>query len=181
MIQDRKADVKMVVEGFLMPAVMSVGLVGNLLSIRVLRSPNIDMKKTFREVLTMLAVYDCLFITTASASFSLPQLSDYWKVWVHPHIFPWLLPLMQASLNGSIWSTVSVTVERYISVVHPHHWLRQLSSAIYIVPVVILTVVWNICRSSKLPSLFALYSGLRSWRLVSLSSCCQRSQWASTT
>ena len=31
-------------KGFLMPAVMSVGLVGNLLSIRVLRSPNIDMK-----------------------------------------------------------------------------------------------------------------------------------------
>ena len=28
----------------------------------------------------MLAVYDCFFITTASASFSLPQLSDYWKV-----------------------------------------------------------------------------------------------------
>ena len=31
-------------QGFLMPAVTSVGLVGNLLSIRVLRSPNIDMK-----------------------------------------------------------------------------------------------------------------------------------------
>ena len=30
--------------------------------------------------MTMLAVYDCFFITTASASFSLPQLSDYWKV-----------------------------------------------------------------------------------------------------
>ena len=40
-------------------------------------------------------------------------------------------------------------VERYISVVHPHHWLRQLSSAIYIVPVVLLTIVWNICRSSS--------------------------------
>ena len=35
---------------------------------------------------------------------------SFLKVWIHPHIFPWLLPLMQASLNGSIWSTVSVTV-----------------------------------------------------------------------
>ena len=28
----------------------------------------------------------------------------------------------QISLNGSIWSTVSVTLERYVSVVHPRHW-----------------------------------------------------------
>ena len=33
-----------------MPAVMSVGLVGNLLSIRVLRSPNIDMKVEIIEI-----------------------------------------------------------------------------------------------------------------------------------
>ena len=34
------------------------------------------------------------------------------QVWVHPHVFPWFLPIIQISLNGSIWSTVSVTVER---------------------------------------------------------------------
>ena len=105
----------------------------------------------------MLAIFDCFFITTASISFSLPQLSSYWKVslscyyfltgvtngnhwkvlqkllrsygenrtfyiappsflmmmmmmmmtyvkvWVHPHIFPWLLPIIQTSLSGSIW------------------------------------------------------------------------------
>ena len=28
----------------------------------------------------MLAIYDCFFITTASISFSLPQISSYWKV-----------------------------------------------------------------------------------------------------
>ena len=28
----------------------------------------------------MLAVFDCVFITTVSVSFSLPQLSSYWKV-----------------------------------------------------------------------------------------------------
>ena len=39
--------------------------------------------------------------------------------YIHPYIFPWTLPLIQISLNGSIWSTVSVTLERYITVVHP--------------------------------------------------------------
>ena len=107
-------------------------------------------------MLTTLAIFDCIFITMASATFSLPLLSSYWQVefftrftwvsnkmygfmvlsafvflvrsipsldgakrsliniqvWVHPHVFPWFLPIIQISLNGSIWSTVSVTVER---------------------------------------------------------------------
>jgi hypothetical protein len=33
-------------------------------------------------------------------------------------VFPWLFPFMQISLSGSIWSTVSVSVERFLSVVH---------------------------------------------------------------
>ena len=67
----------------------------------------------------------------------------------------------------------STKVERYISVVHPHHWFRQLSSAVYIVPVVLLTVVWNICRSFLGSWDFdkpSLPSGLQSWTLVSQSS-----------
>ena len=40
----------------------------------------ISFEVTFREVLMMLAIFDCFFITTASISFSLPQLSSYWKV-----------------------------------------------------------------------------------------------------
>ena len=41
------------------------------------------------------------------------------QVWVHPHLMPWTLPLVQISLNGSIWSTVTVTLERYLTIVHP--------------------------------------------------------------
>ena len=35
---------------------------------------------TFRQLLTMLAIFDITFITTASISFSVPQLSAQWKV-----------------------------------------------------------------------------------------------------
>ena len=35
---------------------------------------------TFREVLTLLAVCDVVFITTATVTFGLPQLSQHWKV-----------------------------------------------------------------------------------------------------
>ena len=35
---------------------------------------------TFRHVLTMLAIFDCIFIAMASATFSLPLISSYWQV-----------------------------------------------------------------------------------------------------
>ena len=38
------------------------------------------LQATFRQLLTMLALFDIAFITTASVSFSFPQLSNYWKV-----------------------------------------------------------------------------------------------------
>ena len=41
---------------------------------------------------------------------------------VHPFLFPWLSPLLQISLNGSIWATVSLAIERFISNVHPRFW-----------------------------------------------------------
>ena len=87
-----------------------------------------NVQVSFRQLLTMLAVFDCVFITTVSVSFSLPQLSTYWKVaslkhmnsviisnwhknqllfqtqvWVHPRVFPWLFPFIQISLTGSTW------------------------------------------------------------------------------
>ena len=238
---------------------------------------------TFRHVLTMLAIFDCIFIAMASATFSLPLISSYWQVafllskpninvgillnilkryltvfnfgfvfpwfllfptyftcfppslpvsrlfftcfieielypglgasppislvppvsclfhlfpthftcfieteiylqvWVHPHLFPWFLPIIQISLNGSIWSTVSVTVERYkiislihlcispilslryISVVHPRHWMRSFSSAIYIVPVLLLSILWNVPRQFHMKMCKSTY-----WLFLSL-------------
>ena len=106
----------------------------------------------------------CLFHLFPTYFTCFIEIEMYLQVWVHPHLFPWFLPIIQISLNGSIWSTVSVTVERckiiplihlcispilslrYISVVHPRHWMRSFSSAIYIVPVLILSILWNVPR-----------------------------------
>jgi hypothetical protein len=44
----------------------------------------------------------------------------------------------------SIWSTVFVTIERYVSVVHPRLWFCTFSSIIYIVPILFFSVLWNI-------------------------------------
>ena len=144
----------------------SIVLGNNKLKSRVLPRlhANCTSKVTFREVLTMLAVFDCIFIrfdctlvlpqivcfchvccwycafsyfsccSTVSTTFGLPQLSAYWKViqfflpeilitrktlpaglsqsvnvnqwtlglfltqtWIHPHLFPYLLPFIQVA------------------------------------------------------------------------------------
>jgi hypothetical protein len=65
----------------------------------------------------MLALFDSLFIICMTISFCLPILFPTYGLTIHPWVFPWLLPAIQISLNGSIWSTVAVAVERFSSVV----------------------------------------------------------------
>ena len=63
---------------------------------------------------------------------------------LYPWLAPWLLPLAQMSLNGSTWATVSVALERFITVVQPE--LAADSSLLYTLPTLALTVAWNIPR-----------------------------------
>jgi hypothetical protein len=107
------------IESFLIPIVTIVGLFGNLVTASILQSPSLDMKKSFRHILIMLAAFDTSFSLLATLTFSLPLLSDNWNVWIHPFLLPWLIPGLQISLNGSIWTKVMVPIEIYVSVGHP--------------------------------------------------------------
>ena len=62
----------------LLPLVGGLGLLGNLASVLVLRSRDIDLKQTFCHILTMLAAFDTMFIICAIMAFALPLLSNYW-------------------------------------------------------------------------------------------------------
>ena len=64
-----------VVEGILMILVALFGLFGNSLSIYILNSKEVKMKKDFVEVLCSMSAYDNLFLLCAVVLFSLPQLS----------------------------------------------------------------------------------------------------------
>jgi len=139
-----------VVEGCFIPLVATFGILGNLASICVLRDNRLEMKATFREILIMLSIFDTIFAFSATISFSLPIISEHWKMFIHPFLLPWLLPILQISLNGSIWATVSVAIERFISIVHPRFWFSSFSSTVYIVPTLLLSVVWNIPRWNEL-------------------------------
>lgn len=84
-------------QGVFIPMVGSFGLAGNLLALKLLRSKNLGIKvsfnfytlamfyiflcqATFRAVLTLLSIFDSIFILSFGLAFSMPLLSDYWKV-----------------------------------------------------------------------------------------------------
>ena len=102
----------------------------------ILKYPSLDMKTTFRHILLSLAIFDTIFSLLATLTFSLPWLSEYWKLWMMPLLLPYTIPGLaqfltltsylsqltlglQMALNGSIWTTVCVALERYLSIGHP--------------------------------------------------------------
>ena len=109
----------LVIEKYLTPLAGVLGICGNLVTISILSSPDLGMKRSFRHTLIMLALYDTLFSFLVILAFPLPLVSDYYRLWILPFLLPHLLPTIQIALNGSIWSTVMVTMERYFSVGHP--------------------------------------------------------------
>ena len=63
------------------------------------------------------------------------------------------MPITQMALSGSVYTTVTLTVERYISVVVPFFRQRHnLKAWIFIAPVAVFVVAYNIPRFFEIVS-----------------------------
>ena len=95
----------------------------------------------------VLAVVDCLFLVSSLLTFSLPHLSSQFSARVWFYVVPFSLPIAQTCLTASVYMTISLTLERYFSVVHPlyqlsHGWLR--SPALLSLPGIIFAVLFTL-------------------------------------
>ena len=60
------------------------------------------------------------------------------------HLAPFLVPITQMALSGSVYTTVALTVERYISVVVPFFRQRHnLKAWVFILPVAIFVIAYR--------------------------------------
>ena len=95
----------------------------------------------------LLALVDTLFLISSLLTFSLPQLSSAYSSSVWNYLVPFTLPIAQTCLTASVYMTVSLSLERYFSVVHPlyqlsHRWLN--SSVLLALPGLLFSVIFTL-------------------------------------
>ena len=95
----------------------------------------------------LLALVDTLFLISSLLTFSMPQLSSAYSSSVWIYLVPITLPIAQTCLTASVYMTVSLSLERYFSVVHPlyqlsHRWLN--SSVLLALPGLLFSVIFTL-------------------------------------
>ncbi len=135
------------IEGVAIAVVAAIGLGVNLFAIWRL---SCGLKKrerhSFHHLLLSLTICDLLHITFNVICFALPQLSMVYRT-AYLYAVPYLIPLAQMSLSCSSFTTVTLTVERYISLCWPYLRYRfDLKPRYYIMTVITFSVLYNTPR-----------------------------------
>ena len=89
-----------------------------------------------------LSIFDMLYLIIGISIFGLPAMSEWYREEIFVYIMPLGYGLGHIGRVGSVFVTVSVTIERYFAVVHPLKHVRGKKYLLY-VPIVC-AVVYNI-------------------------------------
>ena len=89
---------------------------GNLLTLMVLQQKDLELKPIFRSLLSLLLISDSSTILLTNLAFCLPMVSTPYLLFTHPHLIPVLLPITQIFLTISVYTTIGVAVERFVSI-----------------------------------------------------------------
>jgi hypothetical protein len=75
------------------------------MAIAVLFRRDMDLKPTFMQILVTMMTFDFLCIFFNLLVFCLPVLSNEYKDGVAPYIIPYILPMAQIALTGTLFCT----------------------------------------------------------------------------
>ena len=93
-------------------------------------------------VFSGLSSFDLLYLTIGIAIFGLPALSTFYSDLIVPFIMPIGFPIGHIGRVGSVFVTMSVTIERYFAIVHP---LKHFSGKRYLFLIsIVTTILYNI-------------------------------------
>lgn len=141
--------VKFFIEGICTGALGLFGIFGNIISIKVLSSRDLDMLPSFRHLLKMLAGFDATFLIFTLSLFCFSSWSNYYDDYIRPVLTPYWLPVIQIALTGSVWTTMMVSVERYLTVCLSYR-SPKVQHMIYTFPIIFFAFLFNIPRFFEL-------------------------------
>jgi len=100
-----------------------IGIFLNIIS--VFYFAQLRQQRPFHRLLLTLALMDTLHLISSAFTFSIANLSYTYASHTWHYIVPYSLPVAQSSMTGSVYLTISLTVERYFSVVKPFYQMRN--------------------------------------------------------
>ena len=138
--------VKFLFGGVLVLIVGCVGVLGNCVLIRLFIKS--EPKSNFHRLMITLAIYDTIYVTLWMIVFAVPELSESYKKEAHHLVFASkAAAVIQIALTGSVYCTVAISLELYLTVCHPFYVARKSWSAKrYIIPIVLFSLLYNISR-----------------------------------
>ena len=141
---------KFLLEVVLLLVVGVFGIIGNLSSIIIFARIRNQLK--FHRLMVTLAVYDTFCILLSIIIFTFPLVSkSFVTSGVYHHLVPKILPLVQIAMTGSVYSTIAISLERYLIVCHPFYVVsHEWSFKKYILPIITFSFVYNIPRFFEL-------------------------------
>ena len=141
---------KLVFEVILLLIVGLIGIIGNVLLTKSFLK--IEEKLNFHLLMMTLAVYDTIYITLCALVFSIPEVfEDYRNNGNLLLIVPTALPIIQIALTGSVYCTVAISLERYLTVCHPFYLAsKRWSAKRYIIPIIVFSLLYNASRFFEL-------------------------------
>ena len=76
-----------------------------------------NKRSMIHKLLFLLCLSDLCVVVGLLALFSLPNIWPYFTYhW--PHLAPWLIPIVQIALLTSVYTTVLISLERYVRIVY---------------------------------------------------------------
>ena len=140
-----------VCEVVLMIIVGVFGLIGNTLSI-IMFSRLKKKQLKFHRLMILLGIFDTAYILLNIMVFVVPGISEEYKKQGYHYLFaPTVMPITQIALTGSVYCTIAISIERYLTVCHPFYTAsKNWSAKRYIFPIVLFSVIYNLPRFFEL-------------------------------
>ncbi|XP_059096177.1 G-protein coupled receptor daf-37-like isoform X2 [Tigriopus californicus] len=134
-----------VIEGLGILTIGSLGLFINVFALYILFKKQV--MRNFHLLMCSLAVYDFFHLVLDILCFALPQFSENYRNGILLHAIPFLIPITQIMLTASCYTTVAITIERFLSIRMPFFIQKHnIKAKVFVIPVLILAIGYNIPR-----------------------------------